>query len=75
MSRMRFVRNIQVNSEICIHNYPQTVKKFLDDGRWLLVVAQRKSRLNGDAGRSEVHPVKSMGLFCLTGAEIPFQRG
>jgi len=23
---------------------------------------------------SEVHPVKPMGLFCLTGAEIPFQR-
>lgn len=37
MSRMRFVRNIQVNSEICIHNYPQTVKEFLDTGFWLLV--------------------------------------
>lgn len=48
----------------------------------MLVVVKRKSRLNGnagfwlmDTGRSEVHPVKPMGLFCLTGAEIPFQRG
>ena len=24
-----------------------------------------------DANRSEVHPVKPMGLFCLTEAEIP----
>jgi len=68
---MRSVQNIQVNSRICIHNSPLTFKEFLDDGFWMLVVAQRKSRFNGDAGRSEVHPVKPMGLFCLTGVEIP----
>jgi len=68
MLRMRFEQNIQVNSKICIHNYPRRVKEFLDDGFWLLVVVQRKSRFSGDAGRSEVHLVKPMGLFCLTGA-------
>jgi hypothetical protein len=26
-----------------------------------------------DVGGSEVHPVKPMGLFCLTGAKIHFR--
>ena len=27
---MKFVQNIKVNSKVYIHNYPRTVKKFLD---------------------------------------------
>ena len=34
---MRFVQNIQVNSKICIYNYPQTVKEFLDTDFLMLV--------------------------------------
>ena len=42
------------------------------DTRYLLLVAGFWLM---DDSRSEVHPVKPMGLFCLSGAEIRFHRG
>ena len=42
--------NIRVNSKICIHNYLQTAKKFLDTGFWLMDTARSETEITFQRG-------------------------
>jgi hypothetical protein len=74
ISRTGVPRQVENEIEYKKYTYKLTSNGQGISGNWFLVT-YRRFRLNGNAGRSEVHPVKPMGLFCLTGAEISFQRG